>query len=111
MSADTKGNWYGKPKDWSKLVSGAGTGAAQAIEGLAKKAQTKKELKEAKRRTLANLLNQALQSEQGLFQVGQNYNEDIADTRNQSLQQTARGFIDALSGSTGAKRQYQQKWG
>jgi hypothetical protein len=63
-------------------------------------ATSKKEAKEAKRRTLANLLNSALKRNQHLFHAGQEYSDDMNDYQSQALQQVARGFVNALQGST-----------
>jgi hypothetical protein len=91
---------YGSPQDWATILSGVGQGSSAALQGSAGAAQTKSEAKELKRRTLANLMNQAMKRDQGLFKVGQEYNDEMNDFQNQALQQVARGFVDALGGST-----------
>jgi hypothetical protein len=92
--------WYGTAQDWSQIISGAGQGAASAMQGATAYATSKKEAKEAKRRTLANLFNQAIRRNQGLFRIGQEHTNDINDYQSQAMQQVARGFVDALQGST-----------
>lgn len=85
---------WGSPQNWSTVISGASQGATSAI-------QSKKDAKEAKRRTLANLMNQAMRRNAGLFTAGQEYGDEMNDFQSQALQQIARGFVNALQGSTG----------
>ena len=92
---------YGSAADWSQIISGAGQGASSAMQGATGYATSKKEAKEAKRRTLANLLNNALKRNQGLFRTGQEHADDMNDFQSQAMQQVARGFVEALQGSTG----------
>lgn len=92
---------YGTARDWASILSGVGQGASSAMGGMSAAAQTKNEAKEAKRRTLANLMNNAMKRNQGLFRVGQEYGDEMNDYQTQALQQVARGFVDALQGSTG----------
>lgn len=94
--------WYGTADNWSEIVKASGEAATSALKGAAQQAGTKKEAKEAKRRTLANLLNQALKREQGLQRIGQEYSDEMADYQSQALQQMARGFIQSLQGNRGA---------
>lgn len=91
---------YGSAKDWSQIISGAGQGAGQAMQSNAANASSKIEAKEAKRRTLANLLNQSLKRKQGLFRMGQEHSDEMSDYQSQAMQQVARGFVEALQGST-----------
>lgn len=92
--------WYGNAEGWSNIISGAGQGAGAAMQGASAYATNKREAKEAKRRTLANLLNSALKRNQGLFRTGQEHADDMNDYQSQALQQVARGFVEALQGST-----------
>lgn len=91
---------YGSAADWSQIISGAGQGASSAMQGASGYATNKREAKEAKRRTLANLLNNASRRNQGLFRAGQEHEDDMNDFQSQAMQQVARGFVDALQGST-----------
>ena len=93
--------WYGTPGDWSQIIQGAGAGAGSAMQGAAQFANTKQEAKEAKRRTLANLMNNAMKRNRALFRTGQDYQDEMNDFQSQALQQVARGFVDSLQGSTG----------
>ena len=70
---------------------------------MAANASSKREAKEAKRRTLANLFNSALKRNRNLFNMGQEHVDDLNDFQSQAIQQVARGFVDALQGSTGRK--------
>lgn len=91
---------YGSAQDWAQVISGAGQGAGAAMQSNAANAASRFEAKEAKRRTLANLLNQALKRNQGLFRLGQEHSDEMNDYQAQAMQQVARGFADALKGST-----------
>lgn len=91
---------YGSAQDWSQIISGAGQGASSAMQGMAGAASSKQEAKESKRRTLANLLNQALKRNQSLFRLGQEHSDEMNDFQSQAMQQVARGFVEALQGST-----------
>ena len=91
---------YGSPENWATIISGAGQGAGNAMQGLAAYANTKSEAKESKRKTMANILNQALKRNQALFRVGQEHSDEMNDFQSQAMQQVARGFVDALHGST-----------
>lgn len=95
---------YGSANDYSKVLSSATEGAGSAMKGAAQFANTKSEAKEAKRRTLAKLMQNSMKRNRNLFKTGQEYNDDLNDTQSQSLQQVARGFVEALQGSTGRGR-------
>lgn len=103
MSAPAGGQvpWYGTTSDWAEILKGGAQGASSALQGAAQYANTKEEAKEAKRRTLANLMNNAMKRNRGLFRTGQDYQDEMNDFQSQALQQVARGFVDALQGSTG----------
>lgn len=93
--------WYGTPNDWAEILKGVSEGAGSSMQGAAQYATTKAEAKEAKRRTLSNLLNQSLKRNRGLFRAGQEHQDEMNEYQTHALQQVARGFVDALSGSTG----------
>lgn len=101
MTAQPAGNsGYGSANDWAKIIQSSGEGAGSAMQSMAANAASHAERKEAKRRTLANLLNQALKRNQNLQQVNQEYGDDMSDFQSQALQNTARGFVNSLRGST-----------
>lgn len=79
----------------------AGTIAGGAAKGGLSAYNSQAEGKEAKRRTLAKLLKQSMNRNMGLFQDQQNYNDEMNNFQSQAMQQVARGFVDALQGSTG----------
>jgi hypothetical protein len=91
---------YGTPQDWATILGGTEKGASSAMQGANAIANSKVEAKEAKRRTLANLFNQARKRSQGLERVGREHSGDINDFQSQAMQQVARGFVEALQGST-----------
>jgi hypothetical protein len=84
--------------DWSQIISGAGQGASAAMQGASAYANSKREAREAKRRTLANLLIQAQKRNQGLFRAGQEHGDELNDFQAQSLRDVARGFAQAMQG-------------
>lgn len=87
--------------DWSSIISGAGEGAFSALKGQQNYEMTKRDAKEAKRRTLANLMASSMKRNRNLFRKGQEHADELNDYQSQALQQIARGFVDALQGSTG----------
>ena len=93
--------WYGDPKDWAQIIAGSGSGINTAMQSNASLANSKREAKQTKKRTLANLLSQATKRRQDFYRAGQEYSDDMNDHQSQSLQQIARGFVEALQGSTG----------
>lgn len=97
----SSGGGYGSAKDWAEIISAGGQGALSGMQGMAANANSKAKAKEAKRRTLANLMNSAMKRNQNLFMMGQEHSDDMNDFQSQVLQQVARGFIDSLKGSTG----------
>ena len=101
MTAPNSNSSYGSAKDWASIISGAGQGASQALQSASQYATSKQEAKEAKRRTLANMMNQAMKRNQNLFRVGQENSNDMNDFQSHALQVVARGFIESLKGSTG----------
>lgn len=98
---ENKKSSYGSAQDWAEILSGAGQGTSSAMQGASAYAGTKRESKEAKRRTMANLLNSALRRNQNAFRLGQGYTDEMNDFQSQAMQQMARGFVEALQGSTG----------
>ena len=97
MRDDSSGEGgFGGARDWAQIIQAGGQGVASGLQGMSANANSKKEAKESKRRTLANLMNSAMKRNQNLFMMGQ-------DFRSQAMQQVARGFVEALQGSTGRK--------
>jgi hypothetical protein len=92
---------YGNAKDWATIIEGAGSGASSAMQGYSQYANSKEEAKEAKRRTLANLLGQSMKRKRGLFNAGQEHATEMNDYQSHAMQQVAQGFIQSLMGSTG----------
>lgn len=102
--SETKDSPYNSSaKNWAEVISAGGQGAAAGMQGMSANASSKMEAKEAKRRTLANLMNSSMRRNRNLFKVGQEHMDDMNDFQSQAMQQVARGFVDALQGSTGRK--------
>lgn len=87
-------------KDYANIISGAGEGANEAFRGAAQGAASKRELREKKRRTLADLLNRAYNRESQLGRAHQQYSDEMNDYQSQALQQVARGLVQSLQGAT-----------
>lgn len=94
-------NEYGSAKDYAEIISGAGKGAGIGMQGAAANANSKAEAKEAKRRTLAGLLNNSQKRNRNLFKLGQEHSDEMNDFQSQAMQEIARGFVNSLKGSTG----------
>jgi len=83
-------------ENWATIIQGLSSGAQKGLESAAAYATTRKEARESKRRTLADLLNKAYKRNQGLYNMGQQYGDEGADFNSQIMQQVASGFINAL---------------
>lgn len=102
MSTQTNNQvpWYGNAKDWASVLSGIGQGSSSMMNASIGYATSKEEAKEAKRRTLANLMNNAMKRSHGMYRVGEEYSDEMNDAQSQSLQNVARGLVESLYGST-----------
>lgn len=89
---EAKPSSYGSAGDWSRIMEGMGQGAGSAMQGAAANAGSKQEAKEAKRRTLTNILNQAMKRDRSLFRTKQEHGDEMRDYQSQALQEMARGF-------------------
>jgi hypothetical protein len=97
-SPQSGGGGYGSASDWASILASAGQGAGSALQSATANASSRAEAKEAKRRTLANLLNGSLKRSQGLFRAGQEHSDELSDYQSQAMQQMARGFVEAMNG-------------
>ena len=89
-----------KGQDYGELISGVGKGAGEGLRGKGVEGSTKRELRERKRRTLADLLNRAYGRESALGRAHQSYEDETVDYQSNALQQVARGLIESLHGAT-----------
>lgn len=92
---------YGTPENYSALIQGLGEGASGAMNSSATSLAGAMQSKEAKRRTLANLISNSLKRRQAMNRVGGEYKNEMNDYQTNAMQQVAQGFVDALQGSTG----------
>lgn len=94
--------WYGSPEAIATLISGISQGASSAFSrpSAMPLSNNKKEAKESKRRIKANLLNQSIENSTALNRANRQYQDEMRDFQSQAMQQVARGFVDALRGST-----------
>lgn len=86
--------------DWATIIQGGAQGASQGFQSAAQYANTKDEAKEAKRRTLSELLKNSIKRDLSLFKAGTGHQNEMTDFQSQALQQIARGFVDSLRGAT-----------
>lgn len=100
MSENEKKSNYGSPRDWGSILAGVGEGASSALQGISSTANSKREAREAKRRTLSKLVNQAQKRNKDLFRVHQEGTGEMTDYQTRALQEAARGFVDSLRGSS-----------
>lgn len=92
MTIETKSSSYGSAGDWAKVIEGLGQGAGNTMAGVSAQARSKATAKEAKRRTLANVLTQAMKRDKSLFKAKQEHGDEMRDYQSQALQQMARDF-------------------
>jgi pantothenate synthetase len=88
----------GSSGNWANIIAGSAEGASKAMQGNSQYANSKREALEQKRRTIANLLSQAMKRNRGLYQHGQEHQNDMSDFQSQALQQMAAGFTKSLEG-------------
>jgi hypothetical protein len=96
--------------DYGKIISGAGEAAKAAMGSATALATSKREAKEARRRTVANLLNQRLKRKQNLKHAGQEHSREMENLRGDALQEAAKGYIESLKGISGETRAYGEKY-
>ena len=90
--------------EWFNVIGKASEGASKARKSKDDYEQIKKELKEKKRNTLANLLSQSANRSQSASHLESDYGNEMADVKGDSMKEVARGFAQALSGSTRRRR-------
>ena len=88
-------------QDWATVIGAGAGGANTALGSLAQTAASKREAREAQRRTLYRLYQNALKRRLSTFREGQEYSGDMADAQSEQLKDIARGFAGSLKGSTG----------
>lgn len=92
--------WYGSNSGIGTVLSGLGKGASEGVQSSIAYGNTKREAKEKKRRTLANLMDKAVKRNQELLKLGQDYGQEMTDHQNQALLNMARGFAESIGSST-----------
>lgn len=86
--------------DWASVIQGVGQGTEDAFAAHAANVASKKEAKELKRRTLANLLKKALMRDLAMYKADVGHQDEMSDMQGDAMQQVARGFADSLRGAT-----------
>lgn len=97
MTPDSASNW----KDIIDILSSTAGGAAR---GIAQSSRSKKELKEAKRQTYADLLKNAMRRNMNQFKSETDYRDEMSDLNTEALQSLARGFADTFRGASWRRR-------
>lgn len=87
-----------KMMNYGDIIKSGAQGASSAISGANKAAATKRQAKEVKRQTFANLLNRALRRQFGLSKARNEYSDDMNDYQMRALQELASGFTDSFKG-------------
>lgn len=87
---------YGSAQDWSEIIKGATQGVQDVLRSNDEYKNSKRESKEKKRRTLADLLNQARKRKLAMLKMQQEYEGELTGEKNEALQHAARGFAEAL---------------
>ena len=81
---------------WAAIIQGVGEGVSTGLNAKAQAAQGKLSAKEKKRRTLSMMLNNAIKRKSELHESKESHGSEMAGTKAQSLQNAARGFVNAL---------------
>jgi len=82
--------------DYSSIVSGAGRGLSGALEGISRRKSAKEDLKDAKRRRIAELLSNSMKRGSALQRAGSEHQDYLSDYKTQAMQDVARGFAEAF---------------
>lgn len=82
--------------DYSSIASGAGRGLAGALEGVSRRKSAKEDLKDAKRRRIAELLSNSMKRGSALQRAGSEQQDYLSDYKTQAMQDVARGFAEAF---------------
>jgi len=85
--------------DWANVIHGAGKGAGEGFKTAGQYAATKADAKESKRRTLADLLKNALKRDLAMYRADVGHQDEMSSMQGDALQQMARGFVDSLRGA------------
>jgi DNA anti-recombination protein RmuC len=88
-------------QDWASMIATGGKSTADVLNALSIGVGSKKEAKEAARRTLSRLTNSARGRAVKSFRANQNYRDEMTESQAEQMREMARSFIESLSGSTG----------
>lgn len=84
------------PATWAALISGGAKAGSEVFSGFKAEKDSKRKAKEQKRKTLAEMLNAALERESKSGQEGRRGQREMAGARAQAMQQLASQMIQAL---------------
>lgn len=85
---------------WGSFLKAVGEGADSAMQGASTYGAAKREAKEKKRQTLAELLKKALQRDLAMYRADVGHQDEMSAMQGDAMQQVARGFADSLRGAT-----------
>lgn len=81
---------------WAAIIQGVGEGASTGLNAKAAAENGKLSAKEKKRRVLAAMLSNAIKKKGELHDTKETHSTEMVGTKAQSLQNAARGFVNAL---------------
>ena len=91
-------SWNGS--ELATIIHGVGRGAGNVLASQSSGVRSRRDALEARRRTQARLLNNALRKRQDSYQFGNDYDNELNHQSGDIMQQVARGFVDSFKGST-----------
>ena len=87
-------------KDYAEVIGQTGAAAGSFFNSSADRAQTKRELREKKRKNLADLLRNALKRDLSMHRASTGHQDESASMQGQNMQDIASGFANALKGAS-----------
>ena len=84
------------PATWSALIAGGAKAGSEIFSGFGAQKDSKRKQKEQKRKTIAEMLNAALERESKSGQESRRGQREMAGARAQAMQQLASQIIQSL---------------
>ena len=94
MEDEPKG--YDYTKDIARLIEATGAGVSSAMDKSANRAKTSGEIKEAKKRTFADVLSNALKRKRKMHEAKEEQDEELTGDKAKGIQQVASHFANKL---------------
>jgi hypothetical protein len=86
----------GLSRGWADVVGTGAKAASQALQQQQQRAASLAQVKEQKRRRIAEMLAKAFKRDSSLSQLGIEQGDENADYQSQAIQDVARGFADTF---------------